>query len=528
MPRVPTSAKSMLIISLIACYIALYCQFHNQLFVDAQLRHSVLLQKLNNGSDSILDKSRALLNNSKGLTTLKSLHDTNIVVYQSIIRGNLKQDLTSAGKLTGQDTGEMESSFARFSNLVSQLIQSRAQLLQLENMREEAKIGARTLAEKGTNLAIGIRQFGATKEQTYAAYDLALQLNDHYLSVVEVFTGSGTYQPLNASDLAATLNHLSSGPNAAKSAILRRSAAQLLTDIDSFSENSELIAEHQALQQSIGQQIESIEQAKTTLSLDISTVKDIVISSSSAAFPISIITWFLSVATAVGACLQTSRHNPVSNPDNTASLPEPASELTSSYFLNQIKTDKNKLISDIRPLADGILYLHADEHLESTGDIAKCFNRSREALVDRIESLRTLASNIQSELEKAPESHKSPQAKIQLNTTPIEDLTFKAQSELEGIIRRVRNQRGDESATLQDSSPRELLIRCQRADRIMDEIRIRVRKGLQETLDNVVNELSATADSKPNQAVSNLIVNLVSNLDELQTQAPSKARRKTQ
>lgn len=522
MPQIPITVKASLLISFTACCVALYCQFKNQIFVEAQLRHGVLLQQLNSGSGSILDKTQALLGNPMGLGSLKSLHDNNIVLYQSIVHGNLKQELASVNQLTGQDTEALETSFRHFSNLVSRLIQSRAQLLQLENNRDEAKIGARVLAEKGAELAIGIRQFGAATDQTLSAYDLALKLNAHYLSVIEIFTGSGNYKPLNISSLSATLNDLSSGPNATSSAILRRSAAQLQSDIASYRENADQIVEYQTLKQNIKQQIESIEQAIPALSQDVTAVQDALMSSSSIAFPASIGAWLCCLVTAIFGCLQTSRQLILSANPAPSSLPEPASELTSSYYLNQIKTDKNKLMSDIRPLADGILYLRADEHLESTGDIARCFNQSRESLIERIESLRALVTDLKSELDKKPAVEENPQANVKINTTPIEDLTFRAQSELEGILRKIRSQTESSSLSQQD-----VYTRCQRADRILDEIRVRVRKGFQETLINVVDELSSTSGSGQNIAVSKLITNLVSNLDELQTQAPTKARRRT-
>ena len=100
MPVLPNTTKAILLISLITCSAAIYCQLYNQSLRDAQLRHAVMLQQLQGGLASIAGKAEGLLNGSEELASLKSLSDKNIVTYQTIMNGSIKQDLTAVDTLS--------------------------------------------------------------------------------------------------------------------------------------------------------------------------------------------------------------------------------------------------------------------------------------------------------------------------------------------------------------------------------------------------------------------------------------------
>ena len=521
MPVLPNTTKAILLISLITCSAAIYCQLYNQSLRDAQLRHAVMLQQLQGGLASIAGKAEGLLNGSEELASLKSLSDKNIVTYQTIMNGSIKQDLTAVDTLIPDDIQPFQTSFGQFSDQVAKLIQSRSQLVQLESKREEIILNARVLAEKGADLAVGIHQFGATSDQIAATYELALQLNRHYLSVTQVFSDSGRYRALELGAVSNTLTNISTGPAATQSAILRRSAAQLLSDIESFSQTAAAIEELEQLKQNLNQQLQGIQVARSALSNDIHSLQEAVTSNRSLSFPLALAAWLISVSSALAGCLMAARASATAAAPAPVPVPEPASELTSGYYLSQIKTDKNKLMNDIRPLADGILYLRADEHLESTGDIAKCFNRSREALVEKIDTLRTLVNRLQQAVDTNNETGAGDALGPSLDTAPIEDLTFKAQAGLEGISRKIRRQSIDDTVTR-----KEVLIQCRQADAILDEIRVRVKKCVKESVPNPLPETTAQMPQPHNVEVKKLITSIVEGLDEFQTQPPAKVRRK--
>lgn len=176
-------------------------------------------------------------------------------------------------------------------------------------------------------------------------------------------------------------------------------------------------------------------------------------------------------------------------------------------------------MNDIRPLGEGVLYIRADEHLESTGDLARCLNQSREALILKIESLRKTVDQLQSEL-SATQQAVSSTSQLNIDTTPIENLTYKTQAELEGLNRKIRAQKWEDSETAKG-----LLIHCMRADRLLDEIRVRVKKGLQEMVNDSADQQAQLNQPKDNLAIQRLIEQMVNGLDEFQTQAPKSRRR---
>jgi len=70
-----------------------------------------------------------------------------------------------------------------------------------------------------------------------------------------------------------------------------------------------------------------------------------------------------------------------------------------------------------------------------------------------------------------------------------------------------------------------LLTHCLRADRILDEVRVRVKKGWQEMLHDSQAGASNQDTANANAAIAVLINQMKDNLEEFQTEAP-KPRRK--
>ena len=61
----------------------------------------------------------------------------------------------------------------------------------------------------------------------------------------------------------------------------------------------------------------------------------------------------------------------------------------------QIITEKNQLIHDIQPIVDGVFYVDANEHAETTGEIAKTFNGARRSIVKRLQLVQQEVTRLQ-------------------------------------------------------------------------------------------------------------------------------------
>ena len=507
-------------ISLIMLIATMASQLHYRQFRNEQQQHVLLLQALKDGSHQLLIEAQNLLREPERLSSIQTYQDRNIVDFQHITKGSLKHDLAPLDNTASVDLSALSASFDRYSVLVSSLIQSRSKLSQLADKKDEMVLGARTLAEKAANLAQGIVQYGAHNGQISASYEVALLLTNHSLNVNRVFDHGARYIPLNLDTAREALSVITTGKNASDSAILRRSATSLLENIEAFANSSNAVSEYEKLAKSISQEMTQLADAQNQLEKAIEPIAESTVESGSFGFLLTLITTALAVVAALTGALIALRYTSESNSSPAPRpLPEPASEVTGSFYLNQIKTDKNKLINDIRPLADGILYIKADEHFESTSDLARCFNHSREALIQKIEALRVAVTNLQDALanKRHPEHHS---VEVNINSSPIEDLTFKAQAELEGISRRIKAQAAD------NNDHRKLILtQCMRADNLLDEIRVRIRKGWQE-VSQELNDPSTNTDSAYETKIELMVTQLIGHLDEFQTKAPAKRTKK--
>lgn len=497
---------------------AIASQFYYKHFRDQQQQQSMLLLELGAGTHQLLVESQSLLQDSGNLAKVQSYQDRNIVNYQHISKGNLKQGLPALDTLISDDLQTLDTSFNQYSALVSSLIQSRTKLDQLSDQREALTLGAKALAEKATGLAQGIAQYGAESNQITASYETALILTHHYLNVYQVFAQGARYTPIDMKFIQENLGSITSGKQASDSAILRRSTMNLLDGINDYAKNSSAITDYEKLENNFIKQMTQLSHAQEQLQQAIAPLADTLHETGSFRFSMSLTAWILAVASALIGVIIATRESP--KPNNLLQIqPEPASEVTGSYYLNQIRTDKNKLLNDIRPLADGILYIKADEHYESTGDIARCFNLGREALIQRIETMQQSCVDIEDALINLPASEHR-KTEIKFNSSPLEDLTFKAQAELEGIARRVK------TLAAENTDNRKLILtQCIRADNILDEIRVRIRKGLLETTQEVDNS-KADQDSAYQSKAKNLVSQLAAQLSEFQTQPPTKRNKR--
>ena len=204
------------------------------------------------------------------------------------------------------------------------------------------------------------------------------------------------------------------------------------------------------------------------------------------------------------------------------------SDNTSQTERARFKTERNRLINDIRPLASGILYIKADENLETTGEIARYLNQSREAIARRIDALRKHALKIQHQLEHQPSEPSTASVKFNIDTTPIEELTFRANAELDGLQRRLKALHYTDKEEI-----RSLLVRCMRTERMLDEIRIRVKKGwLEELEQNSANQNEGTKNpgqSNQSQQAQLLVGEMLKYLNDFKLQPPkTKPKRKTE
>jgi len=505
--------------------VAIWSQFRYQHAANEQAQHLLLIQKLQDGIELLVAESQKLLLDDKKLGNVQKQHDLNIVYFQIIDQGSLKLEIAPLQSAPNQDLETLNTQFSKFSSAAAALIQDRANITKLSESRETVVLAAKILADKSTSLAQGLLQIDGSSENIAASYSLAMALNNHYLSVARAFDLQGAYKSPDLEQARQTLQNLSTGKSAPASAIIRRSAANLLTEIEGFDSYNTVISQHHELKQSISKQLDALTETQKQLTLTLQTLSDHLQTEGSPLLLISLVCWVSALGLTAGIAIYTMYSTPPSlstHAANTAAIPAPASEQTSSHYLNQLKTDKNKLMNDIRPLGEGILYIRADEHLESTGDLARCLNQSREALILKIEALRKTVYTLQARLDKTnSDSHKEKALPgITIDTSTVENLTFKAQAELEGLQRKINALNWNNS-----DAAKSLLAHCLRADRILDEVRVRVKKGWQEMLIDTQTGASNQDKSDANAAIALLINQMKDNLEEFQTEAP-KSRRK--
>ena len=170
-----------------------------------------------------------------------------------------------------------------------------------------------------------------------------------------------------------------------------------------------------------------------------------------------------------------------------------------------------------------MLYIKADEHLTTTSELARCLNQSREALIRRIAMLQENALAVQNQLvaRQDSEADSTNKPKATINTKPVEELTLKANAELDGLQRKLRQLNYSDKEEL-----KALIIRAARAERILDEIRVRVRKGwVEELIEEQNTESTHDANAKTNQ-VQSLVSEMVANLNEFKLEKPTSHRKR--
>jgi len=487
---------------------------------------TMLLEKLSAGSRLVVSNAYRLLDDSNLLSALHKQHDQNMVWYQSLSKGNLKESLPPLSNIPTEQIDALDLQFDRYSNQVMELVQGRSTLTNLQESRDTTLLAAHDLSQSANALLQGLQQIAATPQQLADLYALSMALNNHYVNVLTALDNQTRYNPLDLDWINNILKALSSGEHAAKSSIIRRSASQLLADVTAFQkDHSAAIGQHHGLRSTMLDQIRKLETTTTELTTTLEQIESSANRQRLGQWITSIGLWLttlLSLMAVTALALREPKHDNVAKPRVTATpLPQPASETTTSHLVSQLKMDKNKLMNDIRPLGEGILYIRADEHLESTGDLARCFNQSREALIQRIESLRGNLLQLTEEMSQGSTSNGSSPT-ISIDTTPVENLTYRAQAELEGLARTIKSQLEAGAELKQD-----MLLACKRADRLLDEIRIRVRKGIQEAIRDSVNIAEAQQLQPGNESIRQLIARLTANLDQFQTQAPSRNKRRS-
>lgn len=490
--------------------------------------HAQLIQQLADGTDLVVAESLSLLHHSQGLARIQQVNDRNIANYQLVSRGSVKRGLPSYDSLTGTPFEETTGKFADFQSGIGSLIQFRSTLERMQQGQEQLQQAAERMRIQADNIVDGLEQGTATLEHLQAAYRTQSLLLLHADNVRQAYARNLAAPELPLPKLREDLAVLSTAATAPASPPIRRSAANLLASLEEHAPQLQQIAEHQQTKMRVldfQQQLLQLGHAlKAQLDSAAGALYGTVVVSQYVVLMMAMAT--LGLAVWSGFLLGESQAGRTVAP--ATDVAPAATERTAPNFSNQLKTEKNQLMSDIKPIGDGILYIRADEHLESTGDLARCLNQSRDALVRRIEQLKRQAAELQEAL--IPPAAASAASVAMITTTPITesvttdksaliDLTLRGNAEMDGLQRRLRNLNLTDAEEL-----RQLLIRCVRGERIFDEIRVRIKKGMSEAGVPMVTvqslEAKGPASEKPAAPLHTLVEKLVANLEELQTQPP--------
>lgn len=487
----------------------------------------LLAQQLNQGAALVTAESRGLLNESQALAAMQQVNDRNIAAYQLLTQGSVKRDLPPLTDLVPDISTNLEESFAAFQALVSDLIQSRRLLEQVLQGKDNVIKSAEGLAIQAQHLADGLEQQDGELPHMRAVYRIHATLIAHAQAVLQAYTTAAALPALPLEQLRSDLAALSTDTKAPQSPTIRRSAANLLNQLDAHLQTIEGLQAHKAASEKIARQQESLHQHALALQQQLDAVSSDLYSFTPIGLylTIALIISSLSLAGMLGYHLRrapASFATPAVDVEPSAANPE----RTTPNFMSQFKTEKNLLMNDIKPIGEGILYIKADEHLESTGDVARCLNQSRESLIRRIDQLKRQVSELQGALSSsaetpcAPESHQ--QASNAATTAPLIDLTFKGHAELDALQRMLKAQAG-----LEQETTRQLMMCCIKADRVLDEIRVRLKKADSDMKRLVSGEVTGSNPERQTgqqQMITTLVAQLVEHLEEFQTQ-PTKSRR---
>lgn len=483
----------------------------------------LLVQQLGMGASIVAAESRSLLHDGQSLNAIQQANDYNIDAYQLLINGSIKRNLPSLDSLLGEVPESFAPRIETFQATVAELIQSRTLLEGLQQGKGTLIQTAERMVTQSESLADGLEQQSNNIDHLRAAYRIKTALITHAQAVRQAYADNGGAPAFPIEALSQDLQSLSTATTAPGSPTLRRTAANLLNQLEEYQQQLKALEQHnqatlklQTMQSTLQQQTRLLQQQMDMISAAL----------------YGITPWGIYLAIALG-CLSLGnaiwlgyliRHRkdiPVVI-DTSALAPVTHNDRTGPTFMTQLKTEKNLLMNDIKPIGEGILYIKADEHLESTGDLARCLNQSREALVRRIEQLKRQVADLQEAFDNTRIPEQAPGNSAPLispDKSLLIDLTYKGHAELDGLQRHLRNQ-----TNLGQDLVKQLMVRCLKAERVLDEIRVRLKKA-----DSGVGEGQAPSPlilqtSMPMEQVRSMVSSLVEHLEEFQTQ-PVKGRR---
>lgn len=484
-----------------------------------QSAHQVaLLKEIKQRTNIIALASRNMMRDPKSLEALQTAHQDNVESFQTLLNGNIKSGVSAMKDLRNRPD-QMPAHFDQFSHHVSQLLQKRTTVERLIQDRDAYIQGLDLLVDKAKGIVLGVEAATPTQQQLNAAFAVLATLQQSQVKLTKSYYNKGTLAPLPVSSLSKNLALLSTDEAAPKPGSIRRSAANLMSAIEEHQSKLEAVDEHNRLKVGINELVEQLSVSQQTLEEIINGSLSGVQNDSAIWFYLALFFGVLSIGlgVAAGNQLGLNSRNLSAASSGMGSGSAANGEHTSETERARFKTERNRLINDIRPLSSGILYIKADENLETTGEIARFFNQSREAIAYRIESLRQHAQRLQRQVNDYQHQDESSSIKVNIDTSPVEDLTFRANAELDGLQRRLKALHYSDKEEIKS-----LIVRCIRAERMLDEIRLRVKKGWAEDLEikNETNSVGNENGNSHNEQLKSLINEMMLHLNEFKLQAP--------
>jgi len=486
----------------------------------------LLTQQLGQGSALVAAESKGLLRDSQALVAMQQVNDRNIAAYQLLTQGSVKRNLPALTDLLDSVPVSLDVSFNAFQGAVTDLIQSRRVLEQVLQGKDDLIQSTERLAAQAENLADGLEQQNGEIPHMRAAYRIQAALIAHTQAVQQAYDSNGSAPALSVDQLRSDLAALSTDSSAPQSPTIRRTAANLLNQLETHLQQLNALRTHNEASQKLAKVQDVLQQNARTLQQQLETVTGDLYGYTPFMLYLTVLLSFISLILAgtVGYHLRKSTVSALAQTE-AAELPMANPERTTPNFLSQFKTEKNLLMNDIKPIGEGILYIKADEHLESTGDLARCLNHSRENLIRRIDQLKRHVADLQNALDTADTGESPVVIQSDANSADkarLIDLTFKGHAELDGLQRLLKAQPG-----LDREQAKQLLLRCIKTDRLLDEIRVRLKKSGGEN-DRSINDSGSDKESPHKtvqlQKVTTLVSQLMEHLEEFQTQ-PGKSRR---
>lgn len=486
----------------------------------------LLVQQVSQSTALVAAESRGLLRDSQALAAMQQANDHNIAAFQLLIHGSVKRNLPSVDAFIGGLSEDVGLQFTDFQAAVSALIQSRTVLERILRGRDALIQSTERLAAQSESLTDALEQQGHGLEHVRAAYRIKTLLLAHSQAVRQAYA-DGTGSPrLPLDTLREDLQALSTHGNAPTSPGIRRTAANLLAQLEEHQQTLATLEEHHQTNLRLQSLLMDLQHKAQTLQQPLESVSSALYRRHPILLYLALLLGLASLGLSgwLGYRLRDRMTLPV-KVDTSSLASATHGERTSPTFIAQLKTEKNLLMNDIRSIGEGILYIKADEHLEATGDLARCLNQSREALVRRIDQLKRQVQELQTTLVTAGTLSSADTTANQEpaplpEKSQIIDLTFKGHAELDGLQRHLRVQQG-----LDQETCKQLQIRCLKAERVLDEIRVRLKKSETfPTQPTAIDGSSQTTALPAFDKVHSLVTRLVEHLDELQTQ-PVKGRR---